>query len=144
MSSDQVLAAAQHPAAGRIAEPAVVVPLPVARLLGTASRRPRGADGGPRAAGPGIVTALADYLSARGRPTAGTAAPPEPAARAPRRPRAATLPPRVRAHAAELESLLRDHIDGQLDLLREHAPEFRQSVDTIHRSVDLLLRLRDR
>jgi hypothetical protein len=54
------------------------------------------------------------------------------------------VPPAIEAHAAELEALLREHIDVQLTLLHDHAPQLRHSLETIRHSVDLLVRLRER
>ncbi len=141
MSSDQPLAAASRPATrpGAAGEPAVVVALHTARLLGPA-RRARAADPRPASAVPSVAQ-IADYRSAR--TTLPVVAPPRASAPA-RRPRATVLPPAIRAHTAELETLLREHIDAQLELMREHAPQCRQSLDIVRRSVDLLLRLRTR
>ena len=143
MSSDQPLAAASHPATrpGAAGDPGVVVPLPAARLLGPA-RRARAADPKPATGAhhvPPSIAQIADYRTARAALPA--VVPP----RAPtRRPRTAGLPPAIRAHAAELEALLREHIDAQLEMMRGDAPQCRQSLDIVRRSVDLLLRLRTR
>jgi hypothetical protein len=119
-------------------EPAVVVPLAAARRL---APMPASGTLRPARAGSAIVARLADYrpgLPPDERSRARTAPP------APRRPRAPRLPASVQTHLDELESLLRDHIDTQLELLDGAAPECRQALDTVRRSVDLLLRLRAR
>jgi hypothetical protein len=141
MSSDQSLAAASRRAVrpGAAGEPAVVVPLHTGRLLGPA-RRARAAEPRPASGAPSVAQ-IADYRSARA--ALPVVAPPRAPAPA-RRPRATVLPPAIRVNAAELETLLREHIDAQLELMREHVPQCRQSLDIVRRSVDLLLRLRTR
>jgi hypothetical protein len=145
MTSDQLLAAASATAArgGPAADHAVVVPLHAARLL-AAPRRARRADAAPppegTASGAPRIAQIADYRRAAPRP----AATPARARTGTRRSRPAVLPPAIKAHAAELEALLREHIDVQLALLAEHAPQLHHSLETIRHSVDLLARLRDR
>jgi len=112
------------------------VPLHAPPLIGAAPRRAP-ADPAPRGASSGRVAQIADYLRVRSASTR-----PAPAAAAVRTPRAAPLPASVKAHAAELESLLRDHIDVQLDQMRAHAPEFHAPIDSVRRSIALLMRLR--
>lgn len=121
--------AAQSQTAPRSAgsERPVVVPLHP-RLLGS---RPVAASQTPRPSG--VVAQIGDYLNPPARPVRPSTPAPAP------RPR--QVPPAVKAHAAEIESLLRDHLHAQLSLLADQAPELRGSLDTIRRSIDVLLRL---
>jgi len=108
------------------ARDSVVVPL--------RARRPRAAGapvGTPRRPQP--VANIADYLGGPRRADAPTA------------PDAAdALPAPVAAHADEIDRLLREHIETHLDLMKARAPELAAPVETLRRSVGLLLKLRRR
>ena len=50
--------------------------------------------------------------------------------------------PRLAGHARELDQLLCQHVEVQLELIAKHAQELAQPVETVLRSLDLLLKLR--
>src|SRR5262245_8455458 len=121
MSTDPLIAAPRP--LSRAPGGSVVVPLP-ARRIGP-SRRGRPVDAN-HAADPGVtpssIAQIADYRSARRGPADAAPRAARPAS-APRRQRLPSLPAGLEAHAVELASLLRDHVDAQLELIRTQAPE---------------------
>lgn len=147
MSHDELLASlfpatetALAPAATpRQAGPVVVplhVPPPglVARRAAAHARADGRAEGTlPRA----IVAQIGDYLRT---PPATTAA----IAPSRRRLRATGSAGRLAEHARELDRVLCQHIETQLERIARHAPDLGQSVETVRRSLDLLLKLRGR
>jgi hypothetical protein len=144
MSRDQLLASVERPvaAAQHDGRDPVVVPLRAAPASGGVLRRParRAAAASDRAVPRATVAQIADYLGARppgaadARLRRGAPGLADPAMSAPRW--------RLAGHARELDQVLCRHVEVQLELIARHAPELAQPVETVLRSLDLLLKLR--
>ncbi len=141
MSRDELFASAERVAglAPRSCErrEAVVVPLRARRSA------LRAGSAGVEAGGRAMVAQIADYLGPR--PVASRPVAPRPVA--PCLPAVAEpqAPSRhLAGHARELDQLLCRHVEVQLELIAKHAPELAQPVETVLRSLDLLLKLRSR
>ena len=133
MSSDAVLASVH----GRALETpdkaseSVVVPLRAPR----AAPMPRQAVAQTAEADCSVVARFTDYAR-RARPIA----PETPPAR-PRRVARRSPPDLTRTNAAELAWLLREHVESQLGQIAARAPELAPTIETVRRSIDLLLKL---
>ena len=141
MSHDELLAsllpateAGLAPAAAPRQGGPVVVPLrvPSPGLVPRHGSAPARTEG---ALPPAIVAQIGDYLR---RPPAATGAGAPPRSR----PRGAATPGRLAGHAHELDRVLCQHLEVQLERIARHAPELAQPVETVRRSLDLLLKLR--
>jgi len=133
MSSDQLLASAEGPAATHgVARDQVVVPLQRTHdPLGAAARRPRVEPAYS------VVAQITDYLPRSRGPSAVPGDPTaDPAAGA------LALPAPIAAHADELDRLLCQQIASNFDLMASRAPDLAQPIDNVRRSVELLLKLR--
>ncbi len=135
MSPDQLLVSSE-PALAPPGDARDSVVVPWRQVERRRASRPAGADRPARRVDD-VEAAIAQFSDYRGR----AALPVRPAGTAPSPVEDTSALP-LGLHAEELDTVLCQHIEVQLDLIARYAPELEPSVETVLRSLELLLKLR--